>query len=302
MTATISAPETAGKGKLEPSQQVQFMQTLIDEADSISLNSPLTKITTLVENCMLGSDPSIPNINKFPILVFLDRLSIDATGFPEDEVCDNLNLDEPQYDEDVSIGEILRPKKLLPRLGSKTLTVLRTVAENPCGISLNGPPVHFSQVLVAIRESGRVRNNKDVVPYLTIACSSIHCVGGGDMSGVPDCERWTARVCRDLPAVAKLLDPTVLFLLTGPGVPLPAFDFGNLPVGPNNMQISGMPQHLVAPVGATGHAGGGVAVRSDNVLVLNATRDIGLVSAAIRRQALVVCLARLSTNGNYIWQ
>ena len=261
---------------------------LLDEADSISLDSPLTKVTALVQNCMLGSDPSIPNINKFPILVLMDRLSIDATSFPEDEVCDS--LDEPQYDEDVSVGEILRPKKLLPRLGSKTLAVLRTVAENPCGISLNGPPIHLNQVLAAIRESGCVRNNRDAVPYLTLACASIHCVGGGDMSDVPSCERWTAQVCRDLPAVARLLDPTVLFLLTGPGVALPVFNFGNLPVGPNNMQISGMPHQLVAP---TGHAGGGVAFRLDNVLVLNAARDIGLISAAIRLQGPVVCLARL---------
>ena len=83
---------------------------------------------------------------------------------------------------------------------------------------------------------------------------------------------------------------------------LPVVNFGNLPVGPNNMQISGMPQQLVAPVGATGHAGGGVAFRLDNVLVLNAARDIGLISAAIRLQAPLVCLARLSTNSNFIWQ
>lgn len=227
-TAACSAPVLAskrnGKRKLESNQHVQCLHQLISEVESISLDSPLTKVTALLEKCCLGSDPSVPHIHKFPLLILIDRLSIDTSGFPEDEVCDN--LDEAQYDEDVSVREILCPKKLLPRLGSKTLAVLRTVAENPCGISLSGPPIDFSQIIIAMQEAGRrVRNYKDIVPYLTIACSSIHVVGGGEMTKeVPDYERWTAQVCRDLPAVAKLLDPTVLFLLTGPGVALPALN------------------------------------------------------------------------------
>lgn len=66
--------------------------------------------------------------------------------------------------------------------------------------------------------------------------------------------------------------------------------------------LSGIPHRLVAPVGAAGHVGGGVAVSLDNIVVLNAARDIGMVSSAIRLQAPNVCLARLATNGNFIWQ
>lgn len=93
VTTRISVSKTAGKRKFEPNQKVGSSRMLLDEADSISLDSPLTQVTILVNNCLLGSDRSIPNINKVPILVLMDHLSIHAASFPEDEVC--ATLDEP---------------------------------------------------------------------------------------------------------------------------------------------------------------------------------------------------------------
>jgi hypothetical protein len=44
-------------------------------------------------------------------------------------------------------------------------------------------------------------NNKDVVPYQTIACASIHWLSGGDFSIAEELDRWTEQVCQHLRSV-----------------------------------------------------------------------------------------------------
>lgn len=275
---------------------------LVEKSNLITLETPLDTVVEFVESCKLGEDPSLPNINKYPILVLLMRLKIDTSRLPEDK--DSQDDEEAGfYSPHVPFREALTQKKQLHQQGLETLWVLRMVSESPCGINLKGDFVHLSEVAIAMRQCGPTPSEKEVIPFLCLVCSSLNLIGAGECAKeAVDYDAYVADICSRIPAVADLLDPPLMFPISGNGAAVPALNFGHLPVGPNNMQISAPPTMLVAPVGVAGYTAVWAPFRSPQVLVLNASRDIGAIAATVRLQAGNCCLARVTTRGNFVWQ
>jgi len=178
------------------------MLALLGKATSITMTSPFASVIEMVSYCGLGEDPSLPNINKYPLLVLLNRLQISTEGFPEDPK-------EQEVEKDVASCSFAEPclgEAPLSVDGVRALWTLRMVAENPCGIDLKGNPVHLKEVARSMLECGTNPSLKTIIPFLRTVCSSFHLIGAAECGKeADDYYAFLADACTRLPAVAELL-------------------------------------------------------------------------------------------------